>query len=76
MNGPSLPTPRQASRRQAPAGAALFALLGLFAAACGGHQEPTSAAGPESQEVHLQPVASAGPDPFTASSATGESAPV
>ncbi|MFJ9768062.1 DUF6777 domain-containing protein [Streptomyces erythrochromogenes] len=76
MNGPSLPTPRQASRRQAPAGAALFALLGLFAAACGGHQQPTSAAGPESQEVHLQPVASAGPDPFTASSATGESAPV
>ncbi|MFC9585356.1 DUF6777 domain-containing protein [Streptomyces yangpuensis] len=76
MNGPSLPTPRQASRRQAPAGAALFALLGLFAAACGGHEEPTSAAGPESQEVYLQPVASAGPDPFTVSSATGESAPV
>ncbi|MFD5878869.1 DUF6777 domain-containing protein [Streptomyces yangpuensis] len=76
MNGPSLPTPRQASRRQAPAGAALFALLGLFAVACGGQEEPTSAAGPESQEVYLQPVASAGPDPFTASSATGESAPV
>ncbi|MEU5062423.1 DUF6777 domain-containing protein [Streptomyces virginiae] len=76
MNGPSLPTPRQASRRQAPAGAALFALLGLFAVACGGHEEPTSAAGPESQEVYLQPVANVGPDPFTSSSATGESAPV
>ncbi|MFE0601906.1 DUF6777 domain-containing protein [Streptomyces sp. NPDC058892] len=76
MNGPSLPTLRQASRRQAPAGAALFALLCLFAVACGGHDEPTSAAGPESAEVHLQPVASAGPDPFTASSATAESAPV
>ncbi|MET9573371.1 DUF6777 domain-containing protein [Streptomyces virginiae] len=76
MNGPSLPTPRQASRRQAPAGAALFALLGLFAAACGGHDEPTGGAGPESQEVYLQPVANVGPDPFTASSATGESAPV
>ncbi|MFJ3974036.1 DUF6777 domain-containing protein [Streptomyces sp. NPDC090021] len=76
MNGSSLPTPRQASRRQAPAGAALFALLGLFAVACGGHEEPTSAAGPESQDVYLQPVASPGPDPFTASSATGESAPV
>uniref|UniRef100_A0AAU2JX23 DUF6777 domain-containing protein n=1 Tax=Streptomyces sp. NBC_00049 TaxID=2903617 RepID=A0AAU2JX23_9ACTN len=33
-------------------------------------------AGPESQEVYLQPVASAGPDPFTTSSATAESAPV
>ncbi|APU43254.1 DUF6777 domain-containing protein [Streptomyces sp. TN58] len=76
MNGPSLPTPRQASRRQAPAGAALFALLGLLAAACGGHDEPTSAAGPESQEVYLQPVANVGPNPFTASSATAESAPV
>ncbi|MFB7170547.1 DUF6777 domain-containing protein [Streptomyces sp. NPDC056254] len=76
MNGPSLPTPRQASRRQAPTGAALFALLGLLAAACGGHDEPTSAAGPESQEVYLQPVANVGPNPFTASSATAESAPV
>ncbi|WP_051806865.1 DUF6777 domain-containing protein [Streptomyces sp. NRRL F-2664] len=76
MNGPSLPAPRQASRRQAPAGAALFALLGLFAAACGGHDEPAGGAGPESQEVYLQPVANAGPDPFTASTATGESAPV
>ncbi|MCM9083348.1 MULTISPECIES: DUF6777 domain-containing protein [Streptomyces] len=76
MNGPSLPTPRQASRRHAPAGAALFALLGLLAAACGSPQEPKGAPGAESQEVYLQPVASAGPNPFTASSATAESAPV
>ncbi|WKD31328.1 DUF6777 domain-containing protein [Streptomyces xanthophaeus] len=77
MNGSSLPTPRQASRRHAPAGAALFALLGLFAAACGSSPEqPAGAPGAESQEVYLQPVASAGPDPFTASSATAESAPV
>ncbi|WP_405436763.1 hypothetical protein OG373_07070 [Streptomyces avidinii] len=76
MNGPSLPTPRQASRRHAPAGAALFALLGLLAAACGSPEEPKGAAGAESQEVYLQPVASAGPDPFTPSSATAESAPV
>ncbi|MEU9160515.1 DUF6777 domain-containing protein [Streptomyces sp. NPDC048424] len=53
-----------------------MALLGLFAAGCGGEQPPKSAAGPESQEIYLQPVASAGPDPFTASSATAESAPV
>ncbi|MFJ3518515.1 MULTISPECIES: DUF6777 domain-containing protein [unclassified Streptomyces] len=76
MYGPSLPTPRQTSRRQAPAGAALFALLSLFAAACGGPEKTAGAAGAESQEVYLQPVASAGPDPFTASSATAESAPV
>ncbi|MFG2972380.1 DUF6777 domain-containing protein [Streptomyces sp. NPDC048331] len=76
MNGPSLPTPRQTSRRHAPAGAALFALLGLLAAACGGAEEPKGAPGAESQEVYLQPVASAGPDPFTPSSATAESAPV
>ncbi|MER6202122.1 DUF6777 domain-containing protein [Streptomyces sp. NPDC001586] len=53
-----------------------MALLGLFAAGCGAPEEPKSAAGPEIQEVYLQPVASAGPDPFTASSATAESAPV
>ncbi|MEU6314189.1 DUF6777 domain-containing protein [Streptomyces sp. NPDC047014] len=76
MNGPSLPTPRQASRRHAPAGAALFALLGLLAAACGSPEEPAGAAGAESQEVHLQAVATAGPDPFTASSATAESSPL
>ncbi|MFI1281103.1 DUF6777 domain-containing protein [Streptomyces sp. NPDC020858] len=76
MHTPSLPTPRQASRRHGPAGAALFALLGLFAAACGGSDEPKGAPGSESQEVHLQPVAAAGRDPFTASSATAESAPV
>ncbi|MFJ4779962.1 DUF6777 domain-containing protein [Streptomyces sp. NPDC088762] len=77
MHGrPTPPTPRQAPRRHAPAGAALFAVLGLFAAACGGAEENRGSAGAESQEVHLQPVASAGPHPFTASSATGESAPV
>ncbi|MFJ6054032.1 DUF6777 domain-containing protein [Streptomyces sp. NPDC092307] len=76
MNGSSLPTPRQASRRHAPAGAALFALLGLLAVACGSPEEPKGAPGAESQEVYLQPVASAGPDPFTPSSATAESAPV
>ncbi|MFG2989090.1 DUF6777 domain-containing protein [Streptomyces sp. NPDC048257] len=76
MNGSSLPTPRQASRRHAPAGAALFALLGIFAAACGGPEKTVGAPGAENQEVHLQPVSSAGPDPFTASSATAESAPV
>ncbi|MGW7434472.1 DUF6777 domain-containing protein [Streptomyces sp. NPDC054849] len=76
MHAPSLPTPRQASRRHGPAGAALLALLGLFAAACGGSDEPKGAAGSESQEVYLQPVADVGRDPFTASSATAESAPV
>ncbi|MDX3532978.1 hypothetical protein PV721_01025 [Streptomyces sp. MB09-01] len=76
MHAPSLPTLRQTSSRHLPAGAALLALLGLFAAGCGSAEEPKSAAGPESQEVYLQPVASAGPDPFTASSATAESAPV
>ncbi|WP_199885336.1 DUF6777 domain-containing protein [Streptomyces sp. CB00455] len=76
MHAPTPPTPRQAPRRHAPAGAALFAVLGLFAAACGGPEENRGSAGAESQEVHLQPVASAGPAPFTASSATGESAPV
>ncbi|MFJ8017205.1 DUF6777 domain-containing protein [Streptomyces sp. NPDC096339] len=76
MYGPTPPTPRQAPRRHAPAGAALFAALGLFAAGCGGHDKATANAGPESQEVYLQPVASAGPDPFTTSSATAESAPV
>ncbi|MFB7462992.1 DUF6777 domain-containing protein [Streptomyces sp. NPDC056224] len=77
MHAPTPPTPRQAPRRHAPAGAALFAALGLFAAACGGSEEPREgAAGSESQEVHLQPVAAAGPAPFTATSATSESAPV
>ncbi|MFE2328068.1 DUF6777 domain-containing protein [Streptomyces sp. NPDC059385] len=76
MYGPTPPTPRQAPRRQVPAGAALFAALGLLAAGCGGHDKATANAGPESQEVYLQPVASAGPDPFTTSSATAESAPV
>ncbi|WP_327279755.1 MULTISPECIES: DUF6777 domain-containing protein [unclassified Streptomyces] len=70
-----VPTHRQAPRRHTPLRAAVFTLLGLLAAACGSPEEPTSAAGPESQEVLLQPVASAGPDPFTATSATAESAP-
>ncbi|MBT2466998.1 hypothetical protein J7E97_03695 [Streptomyces sp. ISL-66] len=72
------PTRRQAPRRHAPARAALFTVLGLFAAACGasGDEGQTKGAAAESQEVHLQPVASAGPDPFTSSSATAESAPV
>ncbi|THA37510.1 DUF6777 domain-containing protein [Streptomyces sp. A1547] len=68
-------TPRQAPRRHTPARAALFTLLGLLAAACGSTEEPKSAPGPESQEVLLQPMAMAGPDPFTTSSATRESAP-
>ncbi|MFE9633507.1 DUF6777 domain-containing protein [Streptomyces sp. NPDC006463] len=76
MHAPTPPTHRQSPRRHAPAGAALFAALGLFAAACGGSEEPSGAAGSESQEVHLQPVAAAGPAPFTATSATAESAPV
>ncbi|MFJ3921525.1 DUF6777 domain-containing protein [Streptomyces sp. NPDC090022] len=69
------PTPRQAPRRHAPAAAALFAALGLLAAGCGGSDEPkrTSA---ESNDLYLQPVAAAGPDPFTGSSATQESAPL
>ncbi|MEU3776106.1 DUF6777 domain-containing protein [Streptomyces sp. NPDC032472] len=71
-----VPTARQAPRRHTPARTALFTLLGLLAAACGGAEETSGAAGPESQDVQLQPVATAGPDPFTASSATAESAPV
>ncbi|CAM5638674.1 hypothetical protein SAVIM338S_06215 [Streptomyces avidinii] len=72
------PTPRQAPRRHAPARAALFTALGLLAAACGAAGDEGQTKGPaaESQEVHLQPVASAGPDPFTSSSSTAESAPV
>ncbi|MFF4452681.1 DUF6777 domain-containing protein [Streptomyces goshikiensis] len=78
MHAPTPPTPRQSPRRHAPAHAALFTLLGLFAAACGSSEPSggTRGAGSESQEVHLQPVASAGPEPFTSSSATHESAPV
>ncbi|MFC9295642.1 DUF6777 domain-containing protein [Streptomyces sp. NPDC057011] len=76
MHGPTPPTPRQAPRRHGPAGAALFAALSLFAAGCGGSEEHRGTAGAESQDVYLQPVASAGPDPFTTSTATAESAPV
>ncbi|MFE9840744.1 DUF6777 domain-containing protein [Streptomyces goshikiensis] len=78
MHAPTPPTPRQSPRRHAPAHAALFTLLGLLAAACGSSEPSggTRGAGAESQEVHLQPVASAGPEPFTSSSATHESAPV
>ncbi|MFD9356890.1 DUF6777 domain-containing protein [Streptomyces sp. NPDC060031] len=52
--------------------------LGLFAAACGATGDDGQTKGPaaETQELHLQPVAAAGPDPFTPSSATRESAPV
>ncbi|WP_411104638.1 DUF6777 domain-containing protein [Streptomyces sp. cmx-4-9] len=53
-----------------------MAAIGLFAAGCGSSDKPVSAAGPESQEVHLEAVGAAGPAPFTASSATRESAPV
>ncbi|MEU7554887.1 DUF6777 domain-containing protein [Streptomyces sp. NPDC044571] len=71
------PTPRQAPRRHTPVRAALFALVGLCAAACGGAEEQQGGtAGPESQDVQLQPVAAAGLDPFTPSSAPGESAPL
>lgn len=76
MHAPTPPTPRQAPRRHAPAGAALLAVLGLFAAGCGGSEEKRGTGGAESRELYLQPVASAGPAPFTASSATAESAPV
>ncbi|MFD8981017.1 DUF6777 domain-containing protein [Streptomyces sp. NPDC059564] len=71
------PTPRQASRRHVPACAALLAVVGLLAAGCGGAgPEQTKGAAAESQELALQPVGAPGPDPFTPSSATAESAPV
>ncbi|MER5935203.1 DUF6777 domain-containing protein [Streptomyces sp. NPDC002054] len=71
------PTPRQAPSRHAPAGAALFALLGLLAAGCGSEEKQQQPARPvESQELFLQPVGAAEPDPFTQSTATGESAPI
>ncbi|MFJ7204321.1 DUF6777 domain-containing protein [Streptomyces sp. NPDC098789] len=76
------PPPRRASpqpaRRRAAAGTALFAALGLLAAACGGPGDGSRApaAAPESQDVLLQPVAVAGPDPFNPSTATAESAPL
>ncbi|MFI5617271.1 DUF6777 domain-containing protein [Streptomyces sp. NPDC051567] len=77
MHAPTPSPPRRPSRRHPPAGAALLALLaplGLLAAGCAGDREPPGTAGPESQEVHLQPVAAPGPDPFTASTSLGESA--
>ncbi|RKT08085.1 hypothetical protein BX286_6165 [Streptomyces sp. 3211.6] len=71
------PTSRQAPRRHVPAGAAVLALLGLIAAGCGAQEpEQTKGAAAESQELTLQPVGAAGPDPFTASTSTAESAPV
>ncbi|MFF4643155.1 DUF6777 domain-containing protein [Streptomyces sp. NPDC001389] len=77
VNDVPAPTPRQAPRRHVPAGAAVLALLGLIAAGCGA-QEPEQTKGPaaESMELTLQPVGAAGPDPFTASTSTAESAPV
>ncbi|MGW0391736.1 DUF6777 domain-containing protein [Streptomyces sp. NPDC003042] len=77
VNDVPAPTPRQAPRRHAPAGAAFFALFGLLAGGCA-NSGPEETMGPaaESREVHLQPVGAAGPEPFTASSATAESAPV
>ncbi|MEU8777248.1 DUF6777 domain-containing protein [Streptomyces sp. NPDC048606] len=77
MHAVSAPTPRQAPRRHVPACAALFALAGLLASGCGGSgHEQTKGAAAESQEVLLQPVGAPGPDPFTPSTATAESAPV
>ncbi|MFJ6722665.1 DUF6777 domain-containing protein [Streptomyces sp. NPDC091259] len=78
MSDEHAPTSRQAPRRHAPVRTPLFTaigLLGLLATACGGSEKPVSTPGPEVQEIHLQPVGSAGPDPFTTSTATGESAP-
>ncbi|MGW1521022.1 DUF6777 domain-containing protein [Streptomyces sp. NPDC002287] len=73
---PATPTRRQAPRRHVPAGAAVLALLGLVAAGCGAQEpEQTKGAAAESQELTLQPVGAAGPAPFTASTATAESAP-
>ncbi|WP_330333813.1 hypothetical protein OHS33_31530 [Streptomyces sp. NBC_00536] len=70
--------PARPARRHAPAGAALLAALGLLAAACGGPANGSAApaAAPESQDVQLLPVAAPGPDPFGASTATAESAPL
>ncbi|WP_157880328.1 DUF6777 domain-containing protein, partial [Streptomyces katrae] len=77
VNDVPAPTPRQAPRRHVPAGAAVLALLGLIAAGCGAQDpEQTKGAAAESQELTLQPVGAAGPDPFTASTSTAESAPV
>ncbi|MFD5419890.1 DUF6777 domain-containing protein [Streptomyces sp. NPDC127069] len=77
VNDVPAPTPRQAPRRHVPAGAAVLALLGLIAAGCGAQEpEQTKGAAAESQELTLQPVGAAGPDPFTASTSTAESAPV
>ncbi|MER5732089.1 DUF6777 domain-containing protein [Streptomyces sp. NPDC002138] len=75
---PSSPPSPRPPRRHAPAGAALIAALGLLAAACGGPADRSGApaAAPESQDVLLQPVGSAGPDPFSPSTATAESAPL
>ncbi|MFF5701256.1 DUF6777 domain-containing protein [Streptomyces sp. NPDC012794] len=82
LNDVPAPTSRQAARRQAPrrhvpARTAILALLSLIAAGCGGAgPEQTKGPVPESQALTLQPVGAAGPDPFTPSSATAESAPV
>ncbi|MCB5180711.1 DUF6777 domain-containing protein [Streptomyces antimicrobicus] len=72
MHGPTL---RQASRRHAPATAALFAAVGLLATGCTDAQGSRHHGSGESADLHLVPVAAAGADPFTTSSATNESAP-
>ncbi|MFJ3876460.1 DUF6777 domain-containing protein [Streptomyces sp. NPDC090077] len=82
LNDVPAPTSRQAARRQAPrrhvpARTALLTVLGLIAAGCSGAApEQTKGPVPESLELTLQPVGAAGPDPFTPSSATAESAPL
>ncbi|MER5812839.1 DUF6777 domain-containing protein [Streptomyces sp. NPDC002033] len=77
VNDVPAPTPRQAPRRHVPACAALLAVVGLLAAGCSAAEpEQTKGAAAGTQELALQPVGAPGPDPFTPSSATAESAPV
>lgn len=57
-------------RRRCAAVAAAVSVV-LLAAGCGG----ASSAATDSKEVHLQPVADRGPDPFTGSTAVTEGAP-
>ncbi|MET8751757.1 DUF6777 domain-containing protein [Streptomyces sp. NPDC004667] len=77
VNDVPAPTHRQAPRRHVPACAALLAVVGLLAAGCSGSgPEQTKGAAADRMELALQPVGAPGPDPFTPSSATAESAPV